>query len=107
MLIPPMPPKPAYNVISDAPHTSAGLWDWLHAVGAPWTRIGLCESWRDGSWRASSDSPARGVFQMLPSTWASLGQTGDPASYSWRFQLHESEILAQRDGLEHSWVCAR
>jgi hypothetical protein len=101
------PAAAAPSVVESAPHTTEGLRAWLAAIPRPWGAIGRCESLGDGSWRRASRSHARGVFQFLPSTWRSLGLTGDPADYSWRFQLRQAERLAERDGLRHSWVCAR
>lgn len=95
------------SVFLDAPHTHAGLVAWLNVVGYPWKQIGTCESVRDDTWRVSSRSWARGVFQFLPSTWRSLGLSGDPAAASWRTQLWAAKLLAIRDGIRHSWVCAR
>jgi resuscitation-promoting factor RpfB len=46
------------------------------------------------------------VFQFLPSTWASLGLTGDPAAATWRQQLDAAVRLRARDGLG-AWDCAR
>jgi hypothetical protein len=94
------------SVYASAPHTAAGLKAWLATLRWPWGEIGTCESYRDGSWRESSTSWARGVFQFLPSTWRSLGLTGDPATYSWRFQLKAAERLRARDGLG-AWTCAK
>lgn len=104
---PPRPPAPRpYEVLRDAPHTHAGLAAWLDSLGWPWAGIGRCESLRDDSWPTSSSSWARGVFQFLPSTWHSLGLTGDPAAASWRDQLAAARRLRARDGLG-AWDCAR
>lgn len=89
-----------------APHTHAGLVAWLATLRWPWQAIATCESVRDDSWRPGSRSWARGVFQFLPSTWRSLGRSGDPADASWRDQLAAAEELEARDGLR-AWDCAR
>jgi hypothetical protein len=72
----------------------------------PWRSIVRCESLRDGSWRATSDSVARGWFQFLRSTWRSLGLSGDPAAASFDAQYAAARRLARRDGLR-AWDCAR
>lgn len=77
------------------------------ALPEPWRSIVRCESIRDGSWRVSAASYARGWFQFLRSTWRSLGLAGDPAAASFATQYAAARRLAARDGLANSWVCAR
>ncbi len=72
----------------------------------PWRSIVRCESVRDRSWRMSAESRARGWFQFLPSTWRSLGLSGDPAAASFDEQYAAARELARRDGLR-AWDCAR
>jgi hypothetical protein len=105
-IIPGNIPAHRFDPFLDAPHTHAGLRAWLATLGWPWQGIGTCESLHDDSWRPASTSWARGVFQFLPSTWRSLGLTGDPAAASWRDQLHAARRLRARDGLR-AWDCAR
>jgi hypothetical protein len=71
----------------------------------PWRSIVRCESVRDGSWRVASPSRARGWFQFLPSTWRSLGLSGDPAAAPFSVQYSAARRLARRDGLR-AWTCA-
>lgn len=99
-------PARRFDPFLDSPHTHAGLHAWLATLGWPWEGIGTCESLHDDSWRPGSSSWARGVFQFLPSTWRSLGLTGDPADASWVEQLHAARRLRARDGLA-AWDCAR
>jgi transglycosylase-like protein len=77
-----------------------------HALPEPWRSIVRCESLRDGSWRVASPSHARGWFQFLPSTWRSLGMSGDAAMASFSTQYAAARRLAARDGLR-AWDCAR
>ena len=72
----------------------------------PWRSIVRCESVRDRSWQLSSSSHARGWFQFLPSTWRSLGLSGDPAAAPFEEQYAAARELARRDGLR-AWECAR
>jgi hypothetical protein len=101
-------PKPdASGWIGDEPpHTTAGLRAFAASLGYPWQGIIICESLRDGSWRESSSSWARGIVQFLPSTWRSLGLRGDPAAASWAQQIAAARRLRARDGLG-AWSCAR
>jgi Transglycosylase-like domain len=96
-------PLPIFDV---APHTHAGLKAWVATLPYPWPQIIGCESLRDDSWREDSNSYARGVFQFLRSTWASLGLSGDPAAASWRDQYRAAVRLKARDGIR-AWDCAR
>lgn len=50
-------------------------------------------------------SGASGVWQFMPSTWRSLGQTGDPRSYSVTHQTQQAWRLFQRSG-PGQWDCA-
>lgn len=90
----------------DFPHTRQGLLAFAASLPYPWGPIIRCESAGDGSWRVTSSSRARGILQFLPSTWRSLGLTGDPASYSWRYQYAAALKLRARDGIS-AWECAR
>lgn len=99
------PPIP--SVFKAAPHTHAGLVAWLKTLRWPWAIIATCESVRDDSWRVTAKSWARGVFQFLPSTWARLGRTGDPAAASWRDQLDAAKELSAIDHGYGDWDCAR
>lgn len=94
------------TLFDGAPHTHAGLKAWLGTLPYPWPEIATCESLRDDSWRESSPSMARGVFQFLRSTWRSLGLFGDPAAASWRDQYRAAKRLRARDGI-NQWDCAR
>lgn len=111
----PVPPKPRpkprpkpkpYDPYTDAPHTQRGAEQFAGSLPWPWPGIIHCESLRDESWRPSANSWARGLFQFLPSTWRSLGGTGDPADASWREQYRMAIKLRLRDGLA-SWDCAK
>lgn len=73
----------------------------------PWRAIVRCESLDDRSYLVSSPSRARGFFQFLRSTWRSLGLSGDPAAAPFWKQYAAALRLAVRDGIRHSWVCAR
>lgn len=77
------------------------------SLPAPWRAIVRCESLGDRSYRVSSPSRARGFFQFLRSTWRSLGLSGDPAAAPFWKQYAAALRLAARDGIRHSWVCAR
>lgn len=100
-------PKPLpYNVFTDAPHTHAGLVAWTNALPYPWPTIIHCESLSDDSWRESSTSNARGVFQFLRSSWRLVGGYGDPAAASWREQYMRARLLRALYGIG-SWSCAR
>lgn len=49
----------------------------------------------------------RGAFQFSLSTWAGIGETGDPISYSYEHQLAAAKRLQARDGW-HPWpTCGR
>lgn len=63
-----------------------------------WSRIRMCESGRDESWRATSNSTARGYYQFLRGTWASVGGHGDPAAASFAEQTHRALLLYRREG---------
>lgn len=73
----------------------------------PWQSLAECESIGDLSWRPESSSTYRGYFQFLPSTWESVGGTGDPALASAAEQLHRARLLQARDGWSPWPVCSR
>lgn len=74
---------------------------------APWQALAECESLGDLSWKPTAPSTFRGFFQFLPSTWRSVGGTGDPALASAAEQLHRAQLLQARDGWGPWPVCSR
>jgi ParB/RepB/Spo0J family partition protein len=67
-------------------------------TAAQWARLRWCESGRDGSWRVGAASVARGRYQFLRSTWASVGGHGDPAAASYAEQTARALTLWRRSG---------
>lgn len=83
-------PRPASRSQTRGAFPWSGVW--------PWDDLVNCESLRDRSWDPRSPSKYRGYFQFLPSTYASVGGTGDPALASPTEQWRRARILQRRDG---------
>lgn len=88
------------------PRTASGGLALARSLPEPWRSIVRCESLGDESWRVSAASRARGFFQFMPSTWRSLGMSGDPAEAPFSVQYAAARKLRARDGLG-AWDCAR
>lgn len=76
------------------------------SLPSSWQRLVRCESLNDGSWRQSSSSHARGVFQFLPSSWRMVGGSGDPAAASYAEQWMRALRLFRLQGWA-GWTCSR
>lgn len=92
--------------VSSQLRTASGGVALARLLPEPWRSIVRCESLGDGSWRVSAASRARGFFQFMPSTWRSLGMSGDPAEAPFSVQYAAARKLRERDGLG-AWDCAR
>lgn len=103
---PPPPPAPAPTQPPPTPPTD-DVFDSLAA----------CESMGDRDGRAphainptayNSAGPYLGAFQFHPDTWASVGETGDPRSYSYEHQKEAARRLQARVGFRSQWPdCSR
>ncbi|MCU0307215.1 MAG: transglycosylase family protein, partial [Thermoleophilia bacterium] len=98
---PPPPPPPSGGIrVSPRAGTVPG-----GPSAATLARIADCES--DGNPRAvSSNGLYRGKYQFLPSTWASVGGSGDPAAAPEAEQDYRAALLFVRDGPGQWPVCA-
>lgn len=99
-------PAPAYLVrTAVAPSQApAGTASPGVAAGGVLSRIASCES--GGNPRAvSPDGQYRGKYQFLPSTWASVGGSGDPAAASEAEQDMRAAKLLATGGPGHWPVC--
>lgn len=76
------------------------------SLPAPWPAVVRCESLNDGSWRVTSSSRARGLFQFLRSSWRLVGGHGDPAAASFGDQWSKAQALLRLQGWS-AWDCAR
>ena len=74
-----------------------------------WLRQAACIKWAE-----SRDNPravgagSYGLFQFIPSTWASVGGTGNPVNASVREQTYRAWLVWSRDGGSwREWSTAR
>jgi len=97
----PSPSSPSPSSQNEEPYTPSG-----DSIDAHLARIAQCES--GGNPRALSPGGTyRGMFQFLPSTWRSVGGTGDPAAASVAEQYKRARILYERSGPGQWPVCSR
>lgn len=66
--------------------------------------IAACESGGDPT-AVSADGTYRGKYQFHPSTWASVGGSGDPAAASEAEQDYRAALLLSQSGAGHWPVC--
>lgn len=66
--------------------------------------IAACESGGDPT-IVSSDGTYRGKYQFHPSTWASVGGTGDPAAAPEAEQDYRAALLLSQSGAGHWPIC--
>lgn len=68
-----------------------------------WRRLANCES---PTGRDSSTGKYHGYFQFSLATWQSVGETGDPHTYSYEHQKAAAQRLASRASPYTQWpVC--
>ena len=66
------------------------------ATPAQWAALRRCEN--GGSYTSKPGDKYRGAYQFAPSTWASVGGTGDPADAEPAEQDRRAAILLAREG---------
>jgi cell wall-associated NlpC family hydrolase len=72
-----------------------------------WDRLAQCESSGNFANRDTGHNGHFGGFQFSPSTWRSVGGSGNPADASPAEQLKRAKILLAQPGpLFNKWVCA-
>lgn len=69
-----------------------------------WRRLANCES---SNGRDSANGRYHGFFQWSLATWAGMGYSGDPHTYSYEFQKAASVRLQARSGWGQWPTCAR
>lgn len=90
-------PPPARPAPQPSPPPAAGgsLYDKLD-------NIARCESGMNPK-AYNGAGPYLGAFQFHPSTWAGLGESGDPRDYSYSYQRDVAARLALASGFGASW----
>lgn len=101
-------PAPAYLVRTAVPPSQAPAGTLTPGIAAGGTleRIAACESGGDPT-AVSPDGKYRGKYQFLPSTWASVGGSGDPAQASEAEQDMRAAKLLASGGPGHWPVCSK
>lgn len=101
-------PPPAYLVRTATPpsRAPAGTLSPGIAAGGILERIAACESGGDPT-AVSPDGTYRGKYQFLPSTWASVGGSGDPAAAPEAEQDMRAAKLLASGGPGHWPVCSK
>lgn len=74
------------------------------AQGDVWRRLANCES---SSGRDSASGKYHGFFQWDLQTWHGQGETGDPHTYSYEYQLAVAKRLQAARGWSPWPTCAR
>lgn len=95
-------PRPIHPAVATRPVTAHVGAD--PGNPATWDALAQCES--GGNW-ASRTGRYRGGLQFLPSTWRSVGGTGDPADASREEQIRRAQTLQARDGWGAWPACSR
>lgn len=104
--LPHTPRRRAPQVREQKPSPTAPVAPTPNRVSSAWWALGECESGNNP--RAVNPSGKyRGAFQFDLSTWASVGENGDPIVYSYAHQLAAAQRLHARRGFSPWPQCAR
>lgn len=103
--LPRTPRRRVPQVREQKPSPTAPATPTLSPVSSVWWALGECESGNNP--RAINPSGKyRGAFQFDLSTWASVGESGDPIDYSYAHQLAAAQRLHAQRGFYPWPQCA-